>query len=217
METVLNRSSDAGSLAHILRGFAISLLISFLGMLVASKFLPPAALSILVIVELVMIVASIVIRLRGKNIGYGFVYTFTAISGATLYPVIKTYGSLIGANLVTAGFLVTSIMFGGLSLYAYLSKRNFSFLGGYLAAATIGLVIFSLIGMFIHFGSMANLIFSGAGILIFSGWIVYDIAQYKDGVSPEEVPLAVLNLYLNFINLFLYILRFIASIVGNRN
>lgn len=72
----------------------------------------------------------------------------------------------------------------------------------------------SVIGMFVNFGSITNLIWSMLGILIFSGWVLYDVAQYRNGVSSEEVPLAALNIYLDFINLFLYILRFLASIVG---
>ena len=59
-----------------------------------------------------------------------------------------------------------------------------------------------------------NLVWSMIGILIFSGWVLYDVAQYRNGVEPQAVPLAALNIYLDFINLFLYILRFLASIAG---
>jgi len=80
--------------------------------------------------------------------------------------------------------------------------------------ATIGLILMGIMSFFFNFGPAINLVWSVGGILIFSGWVLYDVSRYKEGVAPEEVPLAALNLFLNFINLFLYILRFIASIAG---
>jgi uncharacterized protein len=206
--------SHTGSFAHVLQTFAISLLVSFVGTLIGAMVVPQSMVMLFVVAELVMLVAAIVIRIRGKNIGYGFLYAFTAISGVTLYPVIMAYGGLLGANVVSGAFFATAAIFGGLAFYAHRSKRDFSFLGGFLFAGTIGLVLMSVIAMFVSFGSVMNLVWSMIGILIFSGWVLYDVAQYRDGVASEEVPLAALNIYLDFINLFLYILRFLASIVG---
>jgi len=206
--------SHSGSFAHVLQTFAISLLVSFLGTLVGAIVVPPSMITLFVVAEVVMLIAAVVIRIRGRNIGYGFLYAFTAISGVTLYPVIEAYGSMLGANVVSGAFLATAVIFGGLALYAHRSKRDFSFLGGFLFAGTIGLVLMSLISLFVSFGSVMNLVWSLIGILIFSGWVLYDVAQYRDGVGAEEVPLAALNIYLDFINLFLYILRFLASIAG---
>jgi uncharacterized protein len=206
--------SHTGSFAHVLQTFAISLLVSFIGTLIGAMVVPPSMIMLFVVAELIMLIAAIVIRIRGKNIGYGFLYAFTAISGVTLYPVIMAYGGLLGANVVSGAFFATAAIFGGLAFYAHRSERDFSFLGGFLFAGTIGLVLMSVISMFVSFGSVMNLVWSMVGILIFSGWVLYDVAQYRDGVASEEVPLAALNIYLDFINLFLYILRFLASIVG---
>lgn len=210
--------TQSGSFAHVLQTFAISLLVSFLGTLIGAMVVPESMIMLFVIAEVVMLVAAIIIRIRGKNIGYGFLYAFTAISGVTLYPVIMAYGGELGASVVSGAFFATSAIFGSLAFYAHRSQRDFSFLGGFLFAGTIGLVLMSVLGMFLHFGSMMNLVWSMVGILIFSGWVLYDVAQYRNGVDPQAVPLAALNIYLDFINLFLYILRFIASIAGiNRN
>jgi FtsH-binding integral membrane protein len=210
--------TQSGSFAHVLQTFAISLLVSFLGTLIGAIVVPPSMVMLFVVAEVVMLVAAIVIRIRGKHIGYGFLYAFTAISGVTLYPVIMAYGSQLGASVVSGAFFATAVIFGSLAFYAHRSQRDFSFLGGFLFAGTIGLVLMSVLGMFLHFGSMMNMVWSMVGILIFSGWVLYDVAQYRNGVASEAVPLAALNIYLDFINLFLYILRFIASIVGaNRN
>ncbi|MNN87474.1 Inhibitor of apoptosis-promoting Bax1 [compost metagenome] len=76
---------------------------------------------------------------------------------------------------------------------------------------TIGLftlVGFSLVGMFTGgFGGGLGLGISVLGVLIFSGYILYDISRYRQGLSDEMIPLAVMCLYLDFINLFLYVLR----------
>ncbi|MNR40560.1 Inner membrane protein YbhL [compost metagenome] len=120
--------------------------------------------------------------------------------------------------MVTGAFLATAVIFGSLALYASRTERDFSFLGGFLFAGTIGLIIMGLASLFISFGSVTNLLISMLGILIFSGWVLYDVGQYRNGVEPAGVPLAALNIYLDFINLFMYILRFLAAIVGiNRN
>lgn len=206
--------THSGSFAHVLQTFAISLLVSFLGTLIGAVVVPPSMIMLFIIAEVVMLVAAIIIRVRGKHIGYGFLYAFTAISGVTLYPVIMAYGGILGANVVSGAFFATAAIFGGLAFYAHRSKRDFSFLGGFLFAGTIGLVLMSVVGMFVNFGSVMNLVWSMIGILIFSGWVLYDVAQYRNGVAAEEVPLAALNIYLDFINLFLYILKFLASIVG---
>lgn len=214
MEQVLSQRA-AGSFGHIMQTLAFSLLVSFLGTLVGALFIPVEFVAILSIVELVMIIAAIVIRIRGKFIGYGFLYAFTGISGITLYPIIELYGATIGANLVSGAFLATAGIFFGLSLYAYRSERNFSSLLGILFAGTIGLIIMGIASIFVDFGATINLIWALLGILIFSGWILFDISQYRHGVHPKEVPYAVLNLYLDIVNLFLYILRFLQAITGN--
>ncbi|NHN30557.1 Bax inhibitor-1/YccA family protein [Paenibacillus agricola] len=206
--------SHTGSFGHIMQTFALSLLVSFIGTLAGAMFIPPSLVGLFIVVEVVMLVSVFIIRFRGKTIGYPFLYIFTAVTGVTLYPVIANYGGLLGANLVSVAFLATAGIFGGLSFYAYRSQRDFSFLGGFLFAATIGLIVVSLASLFIPMGSVTNLVISVLGIVVFSGWVLYDVSQYKDGVGSEQVPMAALNIYLNFINLFIYILRFLASIVG---
>lgn len=191
----------------LLRMFTLSILISFLGSWVG-MYTPPALILPLVVVELVMLIAAFVIRRRGRSIGYGFVYAFCFISGITIFPSIAYYASAGGSSLVSTAFLLAGIIFGGLTVYAYYSKTNFSFLGSYLTVGLLVLIGFSLIGLFTGgFGGTLGLMIAAGGVLIFSGYILYDISQYRHGLPDEAIPLAVLNLYLDFINLFLYLLR----------
>lgn len=191
----------------LLKMFTLSILISFIGSFVG-MFVPPALFVPLVIVELVMLIAAFFIRRKGKAIGYGFVYTFCLISGITVFPSIVYYTNVGGPMLVTTAFLLTGIIFAGLTAYAYYSQRDFSFLGGFLTVGILVLIGFSLIGLFTGgFGGTLGLMIAAFGVIVFSGFILYDISQYKHGLPDEEIPLAVLNLYLSFINLFLYLLR----------
>ena len=200
--------SSRYALPKILRAFPLSLAISLLGF-ITGNFVPPAIFLPLMILELVMLIAAFFVR-RRKMLSYGFLYTFTFISGITLYPVVTSYLITIGAKPVLMSLTATITIFGGLSLYASTTKRDFSFLGGFLTAALLALIVIGIFNLFSPLSSTATLIYSFIGILVFSGYIIFDVNRIKQhGLSDEEVPLMALNLYLDFVNLFLYILRFI--------
>ncbi|CAM3463823.1 Bax inhibitor-1 family protein [Marinicrinis lubricantis] len=203
----LERSSYNESFHKLMRMFTFSILIAFIGAYVGTM-LPPAIFLPLGIVQLIMIISAFMLRKR-KAVGYGFVFTFCLISGITIYPAIYHYATSAGAGIVTAAFVITVAIYAILTLYAYYSKRDFSFLGGFLMIGVLALIGFSIVGIFmpsLHTGAM-GLTIAFAGVMIFSGFILYDISQYKHGVPDQMIPLAVLSLYLNFINLFLYLLQ----------
>lgn len=191
----------------LMRMFTISILISFIGT-AAGTFIPPALFLPLVVVEFVMVISAFIVRRGKKAIGYPFVFTFTFITGVTLYPTIAHYANIGGNSLVLTAFTVTTAGFAALSFYAYFSKRDFSFLGGMLTIGLFALIGFSVVSLFTGgFGGGLGLGIAVLGVLIFSGYILYDISHYKQGLSEELIPLAVMSLYLDFINMFLYVLR----------
>ncbi|MED4202441.1 Bax inhibitor-1/YccA family protein [Neobacillus mesonae] len=199
----------------VLRTFALSLAIAFVGTM-AGVYVPPSLFLPLSILELVMIIAAVFFR-RKKAISYSFLYIFTFISGITLYPIVAYYASTAGANVVINAFATTAVMFTGISIYAAKSKRNFSFLGGFLFAALLALVAIMIFNIFFPLSSTGMLAFSFIGVLVFSGYVLFDISRMKHhGVRPEEVPMMALSLYLDFINLFISILR-IFGILGSRD
>ncbi|MEX2414718.1 MAG: Bax inhibitor-1/YccA family protein [Paenibacillaceae bacterium] len=209
-QTYVGEAVDYNASFHkLMRMFTLSVLISFLGTALGST-LPVAIFLPLIIVELVMMVSAFFIQRRGKAIGYGFVYAFCLISGITIYPVVANYAGQFGAQMVMQAFILTGAMFAGLSLYGYYSKRDFSFLRGFLMVGLIALIGVGIIQMFAGgFGGPLGLVISFAGIMIFSGFILYDISNYRHGLEDKMIPLAVLSLYLSFVNLFLYVLRFL--------
>ena len=193
-------------LPSVIRTFALSLAIAFVGTM-AGTFVPPALFLPLAILEFVLLMIAFFFR-RKKAISYTFLYIFTFISGVTLYPIVSYYALSAGANVVMMAFATTTVVFTGVAVYATKSKRNFSFLGGFLLAALLALVVISIWNIFMPLSSTAMLAFSFIGVVVFSGYVLFDFNRMKHyGVSAEEVPLMALNLYLDFINLFVSILR----------
>ncbi|MED3625216.1 Bax inhibitor-1/YccA family protein [Neobacillus thermocopriae] len=198
----------------VLRTFALSLAFAFVGTM-AGVFVPPALFLPLAILEFVMILAAVFFR-RKKAISYSFLYIFTFISGITLYPIVAYYASTAGANVVVMAFATTAVVFSGVAIYAAKSKRNFSFLGGFLLAALLALVAISIFNIFFPLSSTGMLAYSFIGVLVFSGYVLFDVSRMKHyGVSAEEVPLMALSLYLDFINLFVSILRIFGILSSN--
>ncbi|WP_256238784.1 Bax inhibitor-1/YccA family protein [Bacillus sp. EB600] len=198
----------------VLRVFTFSLAFSLLGTL-AGVYVPAGLFLPLSILELVMLVSAFLLR-RRKAVSYAFLYIFTFISGITLYPIVAHYLATTGANTVILAFATTTTVFTGLAIYATKSKRNFSFLGGFLMAALLALVAISIFNIFWPLNSTAMLVYSFIGVMVFSGYILFDFSRMKHyGVSPEDVPLMALSLYLDFINLFLSILRIFGILPKN--
>jgi FtsH-binding integral membrane protein len=190
----------------IIRTFALSLAFAFIGTM-AGVFVPPSLFLPLAILEVVMLLIAFFFR-RKKAISYSFLYIFTFISGITLYPIVSYYMATAGANVVLMAFGSTTIVFTGVAIYATKSKRNFSFLGGFLLAALLAMVAIGIFNIFMPLSSTGMLAYSFIGVMVFSGYVLFDFSRMKHyGVSAEEIPLMALNLYLDFINLFVSILR----------
>lgn len=200
------QTANTGYLPSVLRAFALSLAFAFLGTM-AGVYVPPALFLPLVILEAAMLIGAFFLR-RKKSISYTFLYSFTFVSGITTYPIIAHYIAATGANTVLMAVGTTAVVFGGLAFYATTTKRDLSFLGGMLMAALLALICISIFNIIWPLSSTAMLAFSFIGVLVFSGYVLFDFNRMKQfGVSAEEVPLMALNLYLDFINLFINILR----------
>lgn len=144
-------------------------------------------------------------------------YASSVMFGLSSGMLFKVY---TGMSLATT-FVITSAMFGGLSLWGYTTKRDLGPIGGFLVAALIGLIIAMIASIFIPGLSMLVTV---AGILIFSAFIAYDTQRLKTtyselhGAGEDEVAAAqnmsAFNLYLDFINLFQFLLRLVGVRIG---
>lgn len=171
------------------------------------QFIPPALYMPLVIGELVLFFAATFLR-RRKAVGWAFVLGFTLISGMTLTPILTAYTQMIGVRLVQEAFLVTAGTFAITSFVASRKSVDFSWLGQFLFAGIIVLVGMGLLSLFIPFSTGISFGYTYLGIALFVGFMLFDVNRLtRNGVTAEQVPGVVLSLYLDFVNLFLFILQ----------
>lgn len=151
------------------------------------------------------------------------------MSTGTLQALFWGYATLLGASFSTlflaysnssiaGAFFATAAGFAALSLYGYTTERNLSAMGSFLIVGLVGLIVAMLVNVFLHSGPL-SLIISVIGVLIFAGLTAYDtqrtksIYSYVAGTESEGRAkiMSALNLYLDFINMFLFILRLFGS------
>ncbi|WP_409293182.1 Bax inhibitor-1 family protein [Peribacillus sp. SCS-37] len=188
--------------------FIITLIIATAG-LYAGQFVPAALMLPLIIAELIMLISAFWLRKR-KSVGYAFVYAFALISGITTYPIVNYYVSQSGAQIVLYAFGMTLGIFLVFGFVGTKTKKDLGFLGSFLLVALLALIFVGIFSLFSPLNDGGLLAFSGIGALVFSLYILYDFNQMKHrGISEEMVPLLALSLYLDFLNLFINLLRFI--------
>ncbi|KLT38701.1 UPF0005-domain-containing protein [Cutaneotrichosporon oleaginosum] len=121
--------------------------------------------------------------------------------------MIGTTCSFYDAKVVLQALLITTGVFVGLTLFTFQTKLDFSSFGPFLFAGVMGLITAGVVGIFLPFGKTTDLVIACIGVLIFSGFVLYDTQNIMKRLSVDEAILGALNLYLDFLNLFLYILR----------
>ena len=136
---------------------------------------------------------------------------YSIINGATLAFIFAIYST----SIIVQTFVVTAGTFGAMVVYGYFTKKDLTSWGRLLLMALIGVIIAGVVNIFLHNSTM-DLIISGIGVLVFVGLTAYDSQKIKQmllmqedmGETAQKVALmGALSLYLDFINLFLYLLR----------
>lgn len=159
----------------------------------------------LVILEFVLLFALFAVKNK-PGINLAVLFGFTFVSGLTITPLLASVFNMPGgASIVAQAFLMTSIAFGGISMFALTTKRDFSGMGKMLFIALIILVVGSISNIFIQ-APLLQLGIAMVGAVLFSAFILYDTQQIiKGGFStPVEAAIA---LYLDFFNLFISLLQ----------
>ncbi|NXY29567.1 LFG4 protein, partial [Pomatorhinus ruficollis] len=118
--------------------------------------------------------------------------------------------SFYDVSVVLQAFILTTAVFLGLTAYTLQSKKDFSKFGAGLFAC-LWILIFSGFLRLFFYSETIELVFAAAGALLFCGFIIYDTHLLMHKLSPEEYILASINLYLDIINLFLHLLRFLEA------
>ncbi len=153
------------------------------------------------------------------------------MQASTAQMVFWIYAGMVGMSIasilfvytgtsIAKTFFVTAAAFGSLSLYGYTTKRNLTGMGSFLIMGLFGIIIASVVNMFLQSGMM-DFIISVGGVLIFAGLTAYDTQKIKlmymhnegQETAQKKAIMGALSLYLDFLNMFLFLLRF----MGNRN
>ena len=141
-------------------------------------------------------------------------WAFAIVNGLSLSTIFLVYAE----TSIAQAFFATAAAFAGLSLYGYTTRRDLSAFGTFLIMGVVGLIVASVINLFVQSGPFA-LVISFVGVLLFAGLTAYDTQKIKstyayvagtDMVGKTAI-LGALSLYLDFINMFLFVLRLFGS------
>lgn len=166
---------------------------------------------------LLVIVLSMAINKISANVAMIMFAVYSILTGITLSPLLFVYTE----ESVALTFFITAGTFGAMALIGYTIKKDLSAIGRVLLMALIGLIIASIANIFIESSGM-GMIINYAGVLIFVGLTAYDTQKIKvlvqncierDGAAlvPKIAIIGALELYLDFINLFIYLLRILGK------
>jgi len=175
--------------------------------------------------------AYLVLFIVQLGIGFGLGLAITRISATLATLLFFVYAATMGVTIALiiywAGYSTTTVlsaaaaaggMFGGAAIYGLVTKRNLATMAGYLVMGLIGIIIASVVNIFIGWQTL-NFVISVLGVLIFTGLTAYTVQQIANGrlaawLGPDRGAIyGAFQLYLNAINLFLFLLRIFG---GNR-
>ena len=153
---------------------------------------------------------------RNSSLGVVLLLALTFVMGILLAPILQVALNLRnGAQLVGLAAGGTGIIFLTLAGIATTTKKDFSFMGKFLMVGIILLIVASLANMFFQIPAL-SLALSGAAVLLFSGFILYDVSRIVNGGETNYV-MATLALYMNVYNLFVNLLQLLMALLGERD
>lgn len=168
----------------------------------------------LIILEFGLVIGiSAAINKLSSSTAAALFFLYSLVNGLVLSCIFLVYD--LGA--IFLAFATTAGTFGAMSLYGYVTKADLTRMGSFLMMALFGLIIASVVNMFAGWQTL-NFIISIAGVVIFLGLTAWDTQKIKNMASQTDPSMAskvatigALELYLDFINLFLYLLRFFGN------
>lgn len=205
--------------SYMSAGLALTALVSYLlstssalmGVLFSSPIMP-------FVIMLVPLGVSIYLTTRIASLSFDtakmLFFIYAATIGISLAPIFLVYS----AASISQAFFISSSMFLSMVIYGYTTEKDMTNFGAYLVMGVIGLIIASVVNIFTK-SSACEFVISIFGVVIFTGLTAYDAQQIKSyyyaadsvEVSKKKSIFGALQLYLDFINLFLYVLRLIGS------
>ena len=172
-----------------------------------------------IILTLVGIFGLMFLTMKLRNSPWGIlsVFAFTGFIGYTMGPMlnafIHTYAN--GGELILTALGGTGIIFFALSGYVLVTRKDFSFMRGFLMVGLIVAVVASIANIFLKMPGL-QLVISSALVIVFSGFIMYDTSRIINNGETNYI-MATISLYLDIVNLFQNLLVLLGALSGNRN
>jgi modulator of FtsH protease len=174
---------------------------------------PPMAYLISIIVAMVLGI-FVLPKAANSSKGIGVIFAITGLLGFGLGSVLSMYLALPnGPQVIATAFAGTGIIFLGLSGYALTSKRDFSFMGGFLFAGMMVVVLAMIANIFLQMPAL-SLAVSGGIILLMSGFILFDTSRIIRGGETNYI-MATYGLYLSIFNIFISLLQILGIMGGD--
>jgi FtsH-binding integral membrane protein len=173
--------------------------------------------------------ATIILFLGTLGLVFLISWRIDRLQPSTAFTLFMVYAGLLGLMLssiflaytgtsITRVFFISAASFGALSLYGYTTQRDLSPIGSFLTMGLIGLILAMVVNLFLQ-SSGLDFVISVVGVLVFAGLTAWDTQKIKEMYDPQEdgtvvgrkAVMGALTLYLDFINLFLFLLRFMGD------
>src|SRR5262245_6753380 len=215
--TAQQAAIDAGLRAHMIRvynymagGVALTGVVAYFTNQLFGQALYGSPLMYVLIFAPLALVFFLSFRIDKLSTATALFFVYAALVGASLSIIFHVYTD----TSITRVFFISAAAFGGLSLWGYTTQRDLTGMGSFLMMGLIGIIIASLVNIFLR-SSGLDWIISVVGVLVFAGLTAYDTQKikemysaYDDGtVAGRKAVMGALALYLDFINLFLMLLR----------
>lgn len=195
----------------VLQFFTVLWFFTIIGLLIGTV-LPQVFILPLSIVTLILLIAMMFSRTM-RRLGRFISIIVATLVGITFYSALNFYLGALGGGVVLLILGTTAIIFIAAGLYGYYTKRDFTNKGSILFILLVGLIAFSIIAIFVKFSSVVWIFVSALGVIVFTVYTIFDMNQIaKQPIKDEDVPMIALNLYLDFINLFQYLLSLVYNI-----
>lgn len=169
--------------------------------------LPPLAAIVCMVAAIIML--FVVHKTADSAKGIGMIFIFSILMGMSLGPMLQIYLKMAnGPSIVFQAFAGTALIFFSLSAYALTTRKDFSFMGGFLMVGLIVALVAIIANIFLHI-PLLSLVISAVVILLMSGFILFDTSRIIHGGETNYIR-ATISLYLNIYNIFVHLL----SILG---
>jgi len=195
---------------------SITLLFSAVTAVISMAVQPPWFTGMICSLVALGLIYFVLPKTANSATGLGVVFGITGLLGFGLGPLLSHYMAMAnGGMIVMNAFATTGITFLGLSAYVLTTKKDFSFMGGFLMAGMIAVIALSLISMIAAWGfgadvSMVSLAISGAVVLLMCGMILFETSNIVNGGETNYL-MATVGLYLSIYNLFTALLQLIGA------